>query len=466
MDAQTFRLMVVPEPGSPLLGNSRTLVDINATLSAAIKALAPDAQVSNLIPRPRWAYTDSKGETLPGHAELPDAPVAPLGSYRITTRETANLHGRVEEWSAFLRDDPDIVSVLHSDVAVQSTWWADGQPFGTRSQARTLIGSDRLALTHATERVNVVIVDQGFDRSLFPDNFAGGWNEIAIDPTQTPVAIGPKPGQGSSQHAAGIARSVLDLAPNARLYDCPLIPVPAPGGRAALSDVAGFTLDAAAFWFTVLLDFLWPANGAALAGSWVFVNAWSIYDRTSDVGQFCYATDPDHSLNQVIRLMANTFRFDHVFAAGNCGQFAPDIRCGAADRGPCRSILGANSLDSVLTVGAVRTDATWLGVSSQGPGQTLLGTQKPDICAPSGFSEDDDRSAVQTGTSAAAGVAGGAIAALRAQWGRDVVSPSAMRQALRSTARPTIAPGYNVRTGFGILDVAAAASDLPQRVGN
>jgi subtilisin family serine protease len=155
---------------------------------------------------------------------------------------------------------------------------------------------------------------------------------------------------------------------------------------------------------------------------------------------------------------------DVVFAAGNCGQFCPDNRCGAEDQGPGRSIWGANSLEQVLTVGAVRADSMWLGYSSQGPGQPKLGWEKPDFCAASHFCEDDDAFSINTGTSAACGLTGGIVAALRSRWNSTRVSPSQLQDILNQAARKP--PGLQwsntlgYRLGNGILDARATFDEL------
>ena len=152
---------------------------------------------------------------------------------------------------------------------------------------------------------------------------------------------------------------------------------------------------------------------------------------------------------------------DVVFAAGNCGQFCPDHRCGATDQGPGHSIWGANSLDQVLTVGAVRADSIWLGYSSQGPGQPRLGPKKPDLCAASQFSEDDDAFSINTGTSAACGLTGGIVAALRSRWDSTTVPPGDLKKVLNQTARKPTGQGWNDRLGNGVLDARAAFNALP-----
>ena len=151
---------------------------------------------------------------------------------------------------------------------------------------------------------------------------------------------------------------------------------------------------------------------------------------------------------------------DIVFAAGNCGQFCPNERCHPDFTGPGRSINGANALAQVLTVGAVRTDKLWLGYSGQGPGIAGMAHDKPDLCAPSQFENEEDAGS-NTVTSAACGLAAGAVALLRTKWRCSAVGPGALRDALRHTAAQPYGPaGWQDRTGYGILDLAAAANRL------
>jgi subtilisin family serine protease len=154
---------------------------------------------------------------------------------------------------------------------------------------------------------------------------------------------------------------------------------------------------------------------------------------------------------------------DVVFAAGNCGEFCPSQRCGGLDRGPGHSIWGANAHPLVITAGAVLTDETWLGYSSQGPGPVALATQKPDFCAPSQFCETNDASVLNSGTSAACAMTAGVLAALRSNpaWDQFTVTPATMKAALITSARKTLGPAWNERLGYGILDAAKAIAQLP-----
>ena len=146
-----------------------------------------------------------------------------------------------------------------------------------------------------------------------------------------------------------------------------------------------------------------------------------------------YGRNPNHPLNLAVAA-APLVGIDVVFAAGNCGQFCPDSRCGAGQIGPARGIYGVAAIKNVLTVAAVRGDETWLGYSSQGPADPIFGSIKPDLCAPSQFAGVGDWNRSFTGTSSAC-VTAGAVAARR-----SLMSP---RRAGRPPWAPTTTPSGN-----------------------
>jgi hypothetical protein len=198
----------------------------------------------------------------------------------------------------------------------------------------------------------------------------------------------------------------------------------------------------------------------------VLINAWGIFDTRSDpAGGYTRNTAiGGHPLiNRITRAVAD-HHLDIVFAAGNCGQFCPSQNCGGLDRGPGHSIWGANAHPLVLTVGAVRSDETWTGYSSQGPGPELLAVEKPDLCAPSQFVETYDAALLSSGTSAACAMAGGVVAALRSNpaWGQSAVTPQVLKAALMTTSRkPDGSLGWDNRLGLGVLDARDAIAALP-----
>ncbi len=367
--------------------------------------------------------------------------------------------------------------------------------FHTRAAAHALVragAAARRGLDGAG--VNVVVVDLGLDAAALrrfaaaagapePD-LRGGWrpqgsqrddrDDWAYDPNN------PAPGpmaRGGSRHGTMVARSILALAPRARVFDLPLLPE-------RVLDVLAWSDEAVAAFERLRADLPALARGAGIEGPWVLCNAWGIYDRRLErpAGNRLtrLTTDPAHPLNALVRAMAGDGHH-FVFGAGNGGQFEPHALCGPADIGPGRSVLGANSSPHALSVGAVRADGMWIGYSSQGPGQPgflaeaqavaqQLGAgvpacvEKPDLCAPSQFVEAADAAWLSSGTSASCAVAAGAVAALLSEGSPLRAAPPAQLAAtLRRTARKPPAwmagAGYDIRYGHGILDLEAALAE-------
>jgi len=337
--------------------------------------------------------------------------------------------------------------------------------FGDRNAANLLTGAGLLKQRGLTgSGVNIVVIDQGFDKSRV-SKFGGGLANGTI-----------RPGTTKRGHGVMIVRNIVDAAPDATFYDVPLIP-------ARIGNLQGFLSQAlhVLFLLKALIEFLRSTTISPWNGPWVLVNAWSIFNRSAmEVPLGDYTENPHHPLNALIDAIIDD-AIDVVFAAGNCGQFCPDRRCGKIDLGPGTSIFGANSHRRVVTVGAVRTDARWMGSSSQGPGQRRLARWKPDICAPSYFREaadaftgNTDGSFVErpgspyisnTGTSAACAVTAGIIAALRSGWDHEMLTPDDLREVLNNTARPTEGVGWNDQLGNGVINVKDALRALDSSAG-
>jgi hypothetical protein len=318
--------------------------------------------------------------------------------------------------------------------------------FRRRASARTTVNAD--ALVQGETKVNVVIIDQGLDRqTIRPQNWGGG--------------LGPNIGQAlRTSHGMMVARSILDLAPGAVLYDVPLIPP-------RITNIPAFISTAQVVYQILMSLIALLRPQPRWSGPWILVNAWSIYDRSTDrppFGSYTENRQPGgHPMINIVTQAVQQSHLDVVFAAGNCGEFCPNQRCGGLDRGPGHSIWGANAHPLVITAGAVRTDGTWLGYSSQGPGPEALATQKPDLCAPSQFCETNDASLLSSGSSAACAITAGVLAALRSNpaWDQTAVTPATMKAALIASARKTVGPGWNERSGYGILDAGNAIAHLP-----
>lgn len=330
--------------------------------------------------------------------------------------------------------------------------------FGNRADALRAMGVPPGALSHAPlpqpARVSLIAVDTGLPPSLLPPltDFCGF--EVAV--TIGKDTIIRRPGEPLTGHGDMVARNARAVSPRVRLLDCPVIPD-------GITDLPAFlgSIIATMHHVKVLVAALQDADADSTEPpeSWVICNAWGVFDPSREFSGAPYSNNPAHPLAQAYRELAQR-GIDIVFAAGNCGQFCPNPRCGTDFIGPGGSINGVNAMPEALTVGAVRHDGLWLGFSGQGPGIAGLAAAKPDVCAPSQF-EDDDDAGSNTGTSAACGLAAGAVALLRTQWPSAAVNPAALRAILRQTAvQPFGPPGWQGRTGHGVIDVAAAAAAL------
>lgn len=347
---------------------------------------------------------------------------------------------------------------LEAPIGAADHWChgsAGGDAFSTAAAAYAFVGTD--ALVHCKKAltgkdVNVVLIDSGLD--------AAERNLLSLTPAQTGVTVqslqhqlyaGLSPAVPRLGHAFGTARHLRAIAPEAKMHDYAILPPSA--SRAVIPSVqvriSALLSDMVAA-YTVL-----EAQVAKHPGqSWVIVNSWAIYRRAWPMGQD--VDNPSAILNTLIQTIADQGA-DIVFAAGNCGQFSSDPRCGRDDIGPGRSIIGPNGHPAVITTGAVRVDGKWVGASSQGPGMTVGATvtSKPDISAPSFFYDLDEPARIYSGTSTACAIVAGSIAALRQQW------PNAnIKQVMVQTANKAQQVGQDDRLGHGVLDLKALVAVL------
>jgi subtilisin family serine protease len=368
------------------------------------------------------------------------------------------MQGILENYKEFIDVGADLAfdAVDHWCSTQQS-----GRQFRDRASAHRLIGLKALADENLSGKdVNVVIVDRGLNEedivSKMKGRFGGGW---AIDPDNGVPRIEPGTlrvvrGVTNNDHGMMIARNILAVAPEVNLYDLPLIPP-------RIAGIPTFLSDAHAAFERLMADL--DRRGARDKGEkWILVNAWAPFDRTSERPPGNYSENPNHPFLKLISQMADK-NIEMVFAAGNCGQFCPDSRCGAYDVGPGKSVHGANAHPKVLTVGAITTHSIAIGSSSQGEGPVALAAEKPDLVAPSMFSENSDRHTRNGGTSAACAVAAGVLAALRQRWGPEEISPDVMKQCLRETARRPGTAKWDPRLGGGVINAEAALNHLAQR---
>ena len=270
--------------------------------------------------------------------------------------------------------------------------------------------------------VGVVIVDEGFSRQHLIDagwataaNFGGGF-QLANAGSQNSTARAGRWHDPYRRQVDGhgnmVARNVLDLAPRATLWDAPVLPP-------RVTDLDSFAAGAAAVLHAIatVIAFqrVFPIEPKR---HWIVVNAWGVATRTADIlwrtgDPGAYLASRRHALNSAAIHLSR--RAEVLFAAGNSGEHDPAPFAGAYDRGPYRSIWGANGLPEVTTVGATTLQHHIVAASSPGPTQAGLSNgaanPKPDVHRPSWFTENHDTSVLNSGTSAAVAVHAGLRAA-------------------------------------------------------
>ncbi len=403
---------------------------------------------------------------------------------------------------------PEAVSLdlpLQKLEAAAGQCWIAGGLFATRRAALAAIGAPGAGKPRGGENIGVTLLDAGVDRHYINAiagraAYGGGWGRAGERPLIPGRARDPhrRPAAG---HGNMIARNILSLAPFATLYDAPILPP-------MIHDMHGFSSDAVAVLESIRAVIenreanpAWPAHDR-----WILVNAWAVATSFADSGAHPpYADDRSHILNRHLIDLARLEGVDIVFAAGNSGTFQPAPFSGPYDRGPARSIWGANGLPEVFTIGAVRVDGLAIGASSQGPSRPGLvdglegelagrnfptrgaerpghaparpdgrmpsvrganesghlrhaqGTgapqdapinRKPDFVMPSWFGEVEDPGLANTGTSAASALFAGALAALRS--GGEARPAPALKAALIAGAGN--GGRWNAQTGYGLPD--------------
>ena len=360
--------------------------------SRTIRDLAGNEDVLKLLERSFATMADPMGSVPPG-TDVPLRPAAPTGWTQGASQGGPGWYG----------------------------WGGDAHPASRRHIAahmRSLLP----AVPNDCNDVGVFVVDVGMSAAYLarPSSAVPGGTQLRGGlklsggdlNTQQPGRFADPYARQSDGHGNMVARNITSMAPSVALYDVPLLPE-------QVSDVAQFasvaTLLMWAMWFVITAD---GKLGLPKHRHWIVVNAWAVADRFADVpGPFGYADNPDHPLNLMTSALAVLPNCDVVFAAGNNGELVPDPMSGLYDRGPHRSIWGANGLPGVHTVGAVTPGGRTIAASSQGPSLPALAggheNRKPDLAASSWFHEEDDASVWNSGTSAAAALYAGWLACFR-----------------------------------------------------
>jgi hypothetical protein len=347
-------------------------------------------------------------------------------------------------------------------IARADVWCPSEAPFplfGQRGLALEQIRASAAATKNALgDNVNVIIMDQGINRLALQAHAPGarfrkGWIVPEFGrggPPGPPNFI--MPGDWPDGHATKVAETVLSVTPRANIFDLPLMP------RHIIS-LGGFLAWAAGVYWLLSVEIPFLRLFPAYSGPWVICNAWAVFNLADDYpasNSLNYGQNPSNPMNLAVAKLPQTGLADVVFAAGNCGQFCPDDRCGSANIGPGRSIHGVAAIRDVLTVGAVRNDEIWLGYSSQGPAPPAFASSKPDLCAPSQFADPTDWDRYYTGSSTACALASAAMVAARSFAATQALLPPALRaRAVATASVPAGASVPNERLGAGIINIDA-----------
>ena len=230
------------------------------------------------------------------------------------------------------------------------------------------------------------------------------------------------------KHGNMSATDVLGMAPQAKLYD---IRIAAGAPQATIS--------------AALKGYEWAINQHKANGTpHILTNSWGMWQKAWAED---YATKANHPFTKMV-VKALDEGILVLYAAGNCGEACGGSKC-AADKGPGKSIWGANGHPRVMTVGAANTKGQYIGYSSQGP--AALDPNKPDFCSIShftGYFRSD------SGTSAACPIAAGVVALLKQC--KPSLTQEAAKAALKGTAKNIGPAGWDKHSGSGIIQAKAA----------
>ncbi|SEH03208.1 Subtilase family protein [Nonomuraea solani] len=349
---------------------------------------------------------------------------------------------------------PDVVGVF-SDPVIESapTCGGDG-PVGDWHDVERLLNVPGL---HAEgldgTGVALAVLDTGINAAHTARQLGRG---VTLDAERcwSPSGVTGRPGEFEVDHGTMCAFDTLLAAPQATLIDIPLLLSTRPGGSA----MDGLLSDAVSA-FAHLRNVLdaQPAASRAL----VVNNSWGSFSPEWDfpVGHpGNYSDNAAHPFNLMVAALDRAGA-DVLFAAGNCGRDCRDARCAYSTR----PIVGANSHPKALSIGGVDVNGDRVGYSSQGPGR--LTARKPDVCAYTHFSGSGAFGAGEpdSGTSAAAPVAAGLVAAVRTRWPASRLSPAQLRALLRRTAEDRSEVGFDYDYGYGTLDPAGIIAALQRR---
>jgi subtilisin family serine protease len=335
------------------------------------------------------------------------------------------------------------VVAIYSDPTIESFAVCPEGPIGNDTDVERLLCVERMRAKNMDGTgVLVAIVDTGINLAHL---VARGKTPIFDAANSWVPVAGQVAGSMPVGHGTMCAYDVLIAAPKCTLLDVALLSTNATGPTI----MSGILSDAIRA-YRHLID-VKRNTGRSL----VVNNSWGMFHSSWDfpVGHTGnYSHNPNHPFNRIVGELERAGA-DILFAAGNCGSDCPDVRCTRNGVREVDKIYGANSHPAVLSVAGVTKDKIRIGYSTKGPG--CLTINKPDISGYTHFRGSGVQSA-DGGTSAACPVVAGVVAAVRSVRGHNpanpATSPAAIRSLVTSTAEDVSPTGYDLETGFGIVN--------------
>lgn len=388
-----------------------------------------------------------KERTPQGVSEEDDSPTCLLRVFVDRSEPIEHLRRRLSEVASFRQVYADPVFGVQSaclgDVAIGA--WTD---------VRTRMGGERLADDGFDGRgVSVAVIDSGVNFGAVRRTFA----DVSLDPDSL-VTLPPAPAAGNQipAHGTMCAFDAAILAPRMSILDCP-VALSGSSGQALVAGLVSDTILAFSHLLTLIVRL--PSHRRRL----VVNNSWGVLDPEWDAPRGDpgnYSDNPYHPIFKIVSALGREGA-DVVFAAGNCGRRCRDPRCNFGDDSP---IAGANASPDVLTVGAACLDDRIAGYSSNGPGR--IAADKPDVVGYTHFAGSGIFPPADGGTSAACGVISGLVAALRTWVSSAAISPSALRDIIRSHSTRPGGSGYDASYGWGMPDVPSILDEIMPLAGS
>ncbi len=297
--------------------------------------------------------------------------------------------------------------------------------------------------------VRLALLDHGFDvkklERLF--NRPLGGRDLQLDRS---AHTRDAPGKTASAHGMMSAASALLLAPDAILIDHIALKRPRAANRVFDGFISNILVS-----YKKLSETLKAERRRGLVRALVVNNSWSLLHPAWDYppgDERNYSHNAEHPLTRLAaELEANGA--DLIYAAGNSGGAQPYDGAGRfADVG----VVGAASAAFTLAVGGVDLSGAVAEYSTTGPGAFVR--EKPDLCCYTHFLGPDRK--LFHGTSAAAPLVSGLVAAVRERYAPDALPPAELREILRRAAARSGPGAHALDRGAGIVTGEATLAEL------